>query len=237
MVVCETCGAQFAVPQQLSNHMDREHYAPSSIDQGSEKDSMFRASEPMDITWALLKNDFDSFDLGTIDHGVLDSYLNEGHPDLPQNYFTLTPEQYMRALQERKNRYTLQEENEALSGDLPDFSPTFQDIKKGEPMDIAWQLLKGKKPDPRLKSAGVSGYNKPKRTPSHPKKSHVVVARSGGKTKTIRFGEQGASVAGKPKSGESPKMKAKRKSFKSRHAKNIKRGPMSAAYWADKVKW
>ena len=150
MVVCEMCGAQFAVPQQLSNHMDREHYAPSSIDQGSEKDSMF-----------------------------------------------LT----------------------------------------GEPMDIAWQLLKGKKPDPRLKSAGVSGYNKPKRTPSHPKKSHVVVARSGGKTKTIRFGEQGASVAGKPKSGESAKMKAKRKSFKSRHAKNIKRGPMSAAYWADKVKW
>ena len=105
------------------------------------------------------------------------------------------------------------------------------------PMDIAWGFLKAKKPDPRLKSAGVSGYNKPKRTPSHPKKSHVVVARSGGKTKTIRFGEQGASVAGKPKSGESKRMKAKRKSFKSRHAKNIKRGPMSAAYWADKVKW
>jgi len=97
-----------------------------------------------------------------------------------------------------------------------------------------WLLLKK---DPRLERAGVEGYNKPKKTPDHPKKSHIVVARSGGKTKTIRFGEQGASVAGKPKAGESARMKAKRKSFKSRHAKNIARGPMSAAYWADKVKW
>jgi hypothetical protein len=91
--------------------------------------------------------------------------------------------------------------------------------------------------DPRLKRAGVSGFNKPKRTPSHPKKSHVVVAKSGDQVKTIRFGEQGAKVAGKPKAGESQRMKAKRKSFKARHARNIARGKMSAAYWADKVKW
>ena len=91
--------------------------------------------------------------------------------------------------------------------------------------------------DPRLKRAGVSGFNKPKRTPSHPTKSHVVVAKSGDTTKTIRFGEQGASTAGSPKSGESAKMKAKRKSFKARHAKNIAKGPLSAAYWANKVKW
>ena len=79
--------------------------------------------------------------------------------------------------------------------------------------------------------------NKPKRTSGHPKKSHIVKACSGGVEKIIRFGEQGASTAGKPKKGESDKMKAKRKSFKSRHAKNIKKGKMSAAYWADKVKW
>jgi len=91
--------------------------------------------------------------------------------------------------------------------------------------------------DPRLKRAGVSGFNKPKRTPGHPKKSHVVVAKSGDKVKTIRFGEQGASTAGKPKPGESERMKMKRKSFKARHARNIARGNMSAAYWADKVKW
>ena len=82
-----------------------------------------------------------------------------------------------------------------------------------------------------------SGYNKPKRTPSHPKKSHVVLARSGGKTKLIRFGQQGAKTAGKPKSGESARMKAKRKSFKARHRKNIARGRLSGAYWANKVKW
>ena len=91
--------------------------------------------------------------------------------------------------------------------------------------------------DPRLERAGVSGFNKPKRTPKHAKKSHVVVAKDGDKVKTIRFGEQGASTAGKPKAGESAKMKAKRKSFKDRHAKNIARGPMFPAYWADKVKW
>ena len=88
-----------------------------------------------------------------------------------------------------------------------------------------------------LRMAGVSGVNKPKRTPSHPTKSHIVVAQSGTQVKTIRFGEQGASTAGKPKAGESDRMKNKRASFKARHAKNIARGPMSAAYWADKVKW
>jgi hypothetical protein len=88
-----------------------------------------------------------------------------------------------------------------------------------------------------VKAAGVKGVNKPKRTPNHPKKSHVVVAKEGNKVKTIRFGEQGAKTAGKPKAGEGRKMKMKRKSFKSRHAKNIAKGKMSAAYWADKVKW
>ena len=89
--------------------------------------------------------------------------------------------------------------------------------------------------DSRLKRAGVSGYNKPKRTPNHPKKSHVVVAKSGGKVKTIRFGQQGVSGAGK--SPKTAKQKARRKSFKARHASNISKGKMSAAYWADKVKW
>jgi hypothetical protein len=91
------------------------------------------------------------------------------------------------------------------------------------------------KADPRLKRAGVSGYNKPKRTPNHPKKSHVVVAKSGGKVKTIRFGQQGVSGAGK--NPTSAKQKARRKSFKARHGSNIAKGKMSAAYWADKVKW
>ena len=97
--------------------------------------------------------------------------------------------------------------------------------------------------DSRLKRAGVSGYNKPKRTPNHLKKSHIVVAKEGDKIKTIRFGQQGKKVgtlkgtAGAPKKGESARMKAKRRSFKARHAKNIRKGKMSAAYWADKVKW
>ena len=91
--------------------------------------------------------------------------------------------------------------------------------------------------DTRLTNVGVSGYNKPKRTPSHKTKSHVVVAKVGDKTKTIRFGEQGAKTAGKPKAGESEAMKKKRASFKARHGKNIAKGKMSAAYWADKAKW
>ena len=82
-----------------------------------------------------------------------------------------------------------------------------------------------------------AGYNKPKRTPDHPKKSHVVLAKDGDTVKLIRFGEQGASTAGKPKAGESDKMKAKRASFKARHGKNIAKGKLSAAYWADKEKW
>ena len=94
-----------------------------------------------------------------------------------------------------------------------------------------------KKKDSRLERAGVSGYNKPKRTPNHPKKSHIVVAKDGDKIKTIRFGEQGAKTAGKAKKSDSAKTKAKRKSFKARHRKNIAKGKMSAAYWADKVKW
>jgi hypothetical protein len=89
----------------------------------------------------------------------------------------------------------------------------------------------------KLKAAGVSGVGKPKRTPGHPTKSHVVVANCNGKPKTIRFGEQGASTAGKPKPGETQRMKKKRASFKARHRKNIAKGVCSAAYWADKVKW
>tara|TARA_R110001606_G_scaffold181441_1_gene328128 strand:+ start:138 stop:416 length:279 start_codon:yes stop_codon:yes gene_type:complete len=82
-----------------------------------------------------------------------------------------------------------------------------------------------------------AGYNKPKRTPDHPKKSHAVLAKEGTTIKLIRFGEQGAKTAGKPKAGESDRMKKKRASFKARHGKNIKKGKLSAAYWADKVKW
>ena len=100
------------------------------------------------------------------------------------------------------------------------------------------------KSDPRLtrassllRNASVSGFNIPKRTPDHPKKSHIVVAKEGDVIKTIRFGEQGASTAGKPKAGESEAMKNKRASFKARHGKNIAKGKLSAAYWADKVKW
>lgn len=89
-----------------------------------------------------------------------------------------------------------------------------------------------------IKIAGesFSGYNKPKRTPSHPKKSHAVAARENGVVKLIRFGQQG--VSGSPKKqGESEAYRNRRKSFKARHAKNIAKGKMSAAYWADKVKW
>lgn len=82
--------------------------------------------------------------------------------------------------------------------------------------------------DWQLERAGVSGYNKPKRTPKHPTKSHVVVAKEGNKVKTIRFGQQGVKTN---------QTVGQRKAFKSRHAKNIKKGKMSAAYWADRVKW
>ena len=83
--------------------------------------------------------------------------------------------------------------------------------------------------DPRLKRVGVSGFNKPKRTPKHPTKSHVVVAKEGDKIKTIRFGQQG-------KTGDKT-MTKRAKSFKARHRKNIQKGKMSAAFWANKVKW
>ena len=87
-----------------------------------------------------------------------------------------------------------------------------------------------------LRMAGVLGFNKPKRTPNHPKKSHIVVAKEGDKVKTIRFGQQG--VSGSPrKSGESASYRKRRESFKARHASNIAKGRMSAAYWADRVKW
>ena len=90
--------------------------------------------------------------------------------------------------------------------------------------------------DSRLVRVGVESYNKPKRTPSHPTKSHVVVAKSGDQVKTIRFGQQG--VSGSPKKeGESKASQARRESFKARHAENIAKGKMSAAYWTDKVKW
>jgi hypothetical protein len=92
------------------------------------------------------------------------------------------------------------------------------------------------KKDPRLSRAGVSGFNQPKRTPDHPKKSHVVVAKQGDQVKTIRFGQQG--VSGSPKkAGESDAYRKRREAFKARHASNISKGKMSAAYWADKVKW
>ena len=92
------------------------------------------------------------------------------------------------------------------------------------------------KKDSRLERAGVAGYNKPKRTPGHPTKSHVVVAKSGDQVKTIRFGQQG--VKGSPKKeGESEASRKRRESFKARHKTNIDKGKMSAAYWANKVKW
>ena len=90
--------------------------------------------------------------------------------------------------------------------------------------------------DPRLKKIGVEGYNKPKRTPSHPTKSHVVVAKEGDKVKTIRFGQQGVSGS-PPRKDESKADKARRASFKARHADDIAKGKLSAAYWSDKVKW
>jgi len=112
-------------------------------------------------------------------------------------------------------------------------SPPWLELLQGERAVPAKR--KSSKKSTRLKRVGVSGYNKPKRTPNHRTKSHVVVAKVGNKVKTIRFGQQGVSGAGK-----SPKSTAQRKrraSFKARHAKNIARGKMSAAYWANKVKW
>ena len=89
--------------------------------------------------------------------------------------------------------------------------------------------------DPRLKRFGLAGYNKPKRTPNHPTKSHVVLAKEVDKIKLIRYGQQGVSGAGK--NPQTEKDKARRRSFKARHAKNIAKGKMSAAFWANKTKW
>ena len=93
-----------------------------------------------------------------------------------------------------------------------------------------------KKKDPRLERYGLSAFNKPKRTPSHPEKSHVVLAKQGDRVKLIRFGQQGAKTK-PPRKGESQADKDKRASFKARHAKNIAKGKMSAAFWANKTKW
>jgi len=93
-----------------------------------------------------------------------------------------------------------------------------------------------KKRDPRLDRVGVDGFNKPKRTPNHPTKSHVVVAKDGDTIKTIRFGQQGVKGS-PPKKNESQADKNRRKSFKARHAKNIAKGKLSAAYWANLKKW
>ena len=98
--------------------------------------------------------------------------------------------------------------------------------------DVRQERAKGGKVDKNKMKC-----NSPKRTPSHPKKSHVVKACEKGKEKIIRYGEQGAETAGKPKAGESKRMKAKRKSFKARHGRNIRKGKMSAAYWSNKSKW
>jgi hypothetical protein len=93
-----------------------------------------------------------------------------------------------------------------------------------------------KNKDPRLERVGVDGYNQPKRTPNHPTKSHIVVAKDGDTIKTIRFGAQG--VSGSPKKeGESAAYKKRREAFKARHESNISKGKLSAAYWANKVKW
>jgi len=92
------------------------------------------------------------------------------------------------------------------------------------------------KKDPRLDRAGVEGFNKPKKTPGHPTKSHVVVAKVGDEIKTIRFGQQGVSGS-PPRAGESEADKARRAAFKARHAENIAKGKLSAAYWANRTKW
>ena len=90
--------------------------------------------------------------------------------------------------------------------------------------------------DPRIDRYGLEGFNKPKKTPSHPTKSHVVLAKEGDEVKLIRFGQQGVKGS-PPTKGESDADKARRRAFKARHEQNIRKGKMSGAYWADKVKW
>lgn len=169
------------------------------------------------------------------------------YQDMKQNPNFYNPEQrrefmrIMSQMQRQKNRAdALTAQGQDALAQLREEDPTqfFADqdmVQRGSPMEIAWSVMKAKKRDPRLARAGVSGFNKPKRTPNHPKKSHIVVARSGGKVKTIRFGQKGAKTV--TESNPTGKRAKKQKSFKARHAKNIARGPMSAAYWANKVKW
>ena len=92
------------------------------------------------------------------------------------------------------------------------------------------------KKDPRLERLGLEGFNKPKKTPNHPTKSHVVVAKVGDKIKTIRFGQQGVTGS-PPTKGESESDRKRRASFMARHRANIDKGKMSAAYWSQKEKW
>lgn len=122
----------------------------------------------------------------------------------------------------------------------PPYPETFRDSSLGGRINSDNRRTMGScmiKKDSRLDRAGVTGFNQPKRTPDHPKKSHIVVAKEGSQIKTIRFGEQGANTAGKPREGEPEAMKKKRASFKARHSANIAKGKMSAAFWADKEKW
>jgi hypothetical protein len=118
------------------------------------------------------------------------------------------------------------------------FKKLFYQLSKKEQRELK-ELVAGFTATDQVERGGekFEGYNKPKRTPKHPTKSHAVLAKEGDQIKLIRFGEQGAKTAGKPKEGESEAMKKKRASFKARHAQNIKKGKMSAAYWANKVKW
>jgi hypothetical protein len=118
------------------------------------------------------------------------------------------------------------------------FKKLFYQLSKKEQREIK-ELVAGFSVADQVERGGekFEGYNKPKRTPNHPTKSHAVLAKEGDQVKLIRFGEQGAKTAGKPKEGESEAMKKKRAAFKARHAENIKKGKMSAAYWANKVKW
>jgi len=118
------------------------------------------------------------------------------------------------------------------------FKKLFYQLSKKEQREIK-ELVDGFSAADQVERGGekFEGYNKPKRTPNHPTKSHAVLAKEGDQVKLIRFGEQGAKTAGKPKEGESEAMKKKRAAFKARHAENIKKGKMSAAYWANKVKW
>jgi hypothetical protein len=92
------------------------------------------------------------------------------------------------------------------------------------------------KKDPRLERLGLEGFNKPKKTPNHPTKSHVVVAKVGDEIKTIRFGQQGVTGS-PPTKGESESDRKRRASFMARHKQNIDKGKMSAAYWSQKEKW